>query len=173
MGMQDVMLGGAGSEAEVLKVAQEQEQQGQWGDAAAKILAYQASHPLSTEARAKLAYYLSRSGACREAADIYRTLLAENPGKAQWHYGLGYQFHVQERWREAIESYERALQLAPRYLRVARRLAEAYLAADHPEKALAVLRGGIKAYHELDARQRNERRDDYARLCASAARLPP
>jgi len=158
------------TEAEVLKTAHEREQRGQWRDAAAIILTYQKSHTLSTEARAKLAYYLSRGGTCREATEIYRALSAENPSEAKWHYGLGYQFHVQERWREAIDSYERALQLAPRFLRVARRLGEAYVASEQPEKALEVLRKAIKAYHELGVKQRNERRDDYAKLCASAAR---
>lgn len=169
MSMQQI-VSETGSEAEVLKAAQEQEQRGQWRDAAAILQTYQAVHTLSTDTRAKLAYYLSRAGACREAAEIYRSLLAENPGEAKWHYGLGYQFHVQERWREAIDSYERALQLAPRFLLVARRLAHAYVASDQPEKALGVLRKGITSYHELGAKQRNERRDDYAKLCASAAR---
>jgi tetratricopeptide (TPR) repeat protein/cold shock CspA family protein len=159
-----------GDEVEVLKAAHERAQRGQWRDAAEILLTHQAAHILSTEARAKLAYYLSRGGAFRDAAEIYRALLAENPSEAKWHYGLGYQFHVQERWREAIDSYERALQLAPRYLRVARRLADAYVASGQPEMALSVLQKGIKAYHELRSKQRNERRDDYAKLCASAAR---
>src|SRR5437867_12459661 len=105
MSAHQVVVSETGAEVEVLKAAQEQEQRGQWRDAAAVIQTYQAAaHTLSTDARANLAYYLSRAGACREAAEIYRTLLAENPSEAKWHYGLGYQFHVQERWREAIDS---------------------------------------------------------------------
>lgn len=75
----------------------------------------------------KLAWCYSRNNNYEEAKVECEKLLEKEPDNPKWWYMYGYQFYMQKNWSEAIQYYEKALELDPEYFVVLYRISYAYL----------------------------------------------
>src|SRR6185436_17035464 len=78
------------------------------------------------------------------AQKAFRRVLKVRPTYAEAHYNLAKLLRQQDRLDEALAEYERAHALEPSAIPAQFGLAAAYRLDGRPERALAVLRGGIR-----------------------------
>ena len=79
-------------------------------------------------------------------------------------------YQQKEKWPEAVTSYQKSLDLTPRWPLAALRLGDAYQEVGETEKALEVYRKGIKSCSEVPSNRRDEIKPTYAKLCSKTAR---
>jgi len=111
----------------MLDKATELEKQLDWDGA---LIEYQKAAKLSpTDLKLldKIGWCQSRACLYDDAIDTYKQLAIIEPQKAQWHYAIGYQYYMQEKWLDAIDWFRQALKLYPRYFKVKYRLAYALI----------------------------------------------
>lgn len=85
-----------------------------------------ALEPNSIPGRLRLAQLLFDSGQVDESGQIYRKLAAESPNLATVYCGLGKLQAAQDKWKQAITSYKRALGIFGNYAAAQYALAMAY-----------------------------------------------
>lgn len=158
------------NEGEVLRQAEALASAVQWKKAASLLQQYSQANTLSVEGLHKWAYYCSHAGDYDSAITIYKNLSERQPSEARWFYYLGFQYQRKEQWAEAIAAYEQCLMLAPRWLKAALRLGDAYRVVEQLDKASGVYREGIQNYQDLPLSHRRELASVYAKLCAKMAR---
>lgn len=89
--------------------------------------------------RTKLAdIYLRQSDRTRAIAQL-SALVQENPGNAGAHYFLGVLAMQEQRWADAVSSFQRVLQIRPEFDAARLDLATAHLAAGRSAEVLSVL----------------------------------
>jgi tetratricopeptide (TPR) repeat protein len=169
---QNVITRDMNTEEQILAEAELIAGRGQWGEAASLLKNYEQIKPLSLMALSKLGYYCSQAGDYDNAICIFKRLCEQEPSKAKWFYYLGFQYQQKEKWLEAIASYQKSFDLAPKWPLASLRLGDAYQEVEEFEKALEIYRQGIKSYLELPTNWRNEiTRSTYGRLCSRTVRL--
>lgn len=70
----------------------------------------------------KLAWCASRAELYSDAIAYFEIMSKRKPATAKWFYCIGYQYYMQKDWKNAIESFKKALELYPDYLIVKYRL---------------------------------------------------
>ena len=169
---QSVITRDMNNEEQILAEAEVIAGRGQWREAASLLKNYKQIKPLSLMALSKLGYYCSQAGDYDNAICIYKSLSEQQPSKAKWFYYLGFQYQQKEKWLEAIASYQKSFDLAPKWPLASLRLGDVYQEVEELEKALEIYRQGIKSYLELPTNWRNEiNKSTYGRLCSRTVRL--
>lgn len=133
------------NEGEIVRRAEALANAGQWKEAASVLRQYSQANTLSVEALHKWAYYCSKDGDYDGAIILYEDLSERQPSEARWFYYLGFQYQRKEQSAEAIAAYEQCLILAPRWLKAALRLGDAYRGAEQLDKASGTYRKGIQS----------------------------
>jgi tetratricopeptide (TPR) repeat protein len=159
------------SEDQVLAQAESLADRDQWQEAASLLKNLKQVKLLSVKALGKLAFYCSHAGDYDGAISLYKNLSQQQPSEAKWFYYLGFQYQQKEKWPDAITSYQKSWDLAPRWPLAALRLGDAYQEVGESEKALEVYRKGIKSCLELPSNRRDEIKSTYAKLCSKTARI--
>ena len=132
-----------------LAQAKQAEQQKQWSQAAelyTKVLEVLPDHQSAKE---QLAWCLSRAKEYSQAISVLQDLAQRQPEVAKWPYMIGYQHHEQQRWREAIEWYERALAMNPDYIVVLYRKGYAHSQLKQVGEALRAFERCRTLWHAL------------------------
>ena len=123
------------SEEAVMMKAELLERQDRFGEVESLVRAYLGSNPDSPQALNFLGYtYAERSMNLEEAEKMIRRALTIEPGQGQYIDSLGWVLHKRGQHEEAVRELERAAELEPDPV-IIDHLADAYLAADMPEKA--------------------------------------
>ncbi|QQE10954.1 tetratricopeptide repeat protein [Planctomycetota bacterium] len=91
------------------------------------------------EQHAEKAHRLAEAGQWEQAYDELSIALRHNPHKPEWHYGLGMTLDAMERYEEAIESYERAVNLSPDDTESMMCIAVDYIRIGKPRRAITLL----------------------------------
>ena len=72
--------------------------------------------PLALDFLQKKADLLLQMNRLKDAEEIYRFIIAENPKHSVAFCNLGYSFALQSQWKKAIDLYDKAIHLDPNYL---------------------------------------------------------
>ncbi len=120
-----------------------------------------------------LAFCCSRLKRYAQAIDLYKQLCQLQPDVARWPYGLGYQYYDQQQYVQAIEHFNRALEIDSKYIAVLYRKGYALSTLEGKwGEALTTFEHCRKAYHALlngDAKDRE--RKHYANGCYQQGKL--
>jgi tetratricopeptide (TPR) repeat protein len=87
-----------------------------WSEAADVLASALADDPENIVLLDKRGWYLSRAKRYAEAIAVYEFLASRRPGQAKWPYMVGYQYYDQQRWKQAIAWFDRALALRDQYI---------------------------------------------------------
>jgi tetratricopeptide (TPR) repeat protein/cold shock CspA family protein len=125
----------------------------------------------STEVLERRCFYLSRAARYAEAIELLEGLRKRLPNSARIPYMVGYQFFQQEQYAAAITHYERAVELAPGYLKAQYRLAQAHARSGHKLPAQLAAMRVLRLWRaaEGEAKKRDARM--YARACYLLAKF--
>lgn len=78
-----------------------------------------------------------------EAADAFGRALRLEPRRVEPHYNMGLVYETAGKYSQAVESYEKALELAPDEPTVMENLIRCYIKTDHPREALRLIDGAL------------------------------
>ncbi|HHW89811.1 MAG TPA: tetratricopeptide repeat protein [Clostridiales bacterium] len=81
----------------------------------------------SIELIEKTGWCYSRAADYNKAIYHFNNLAQKQPSSAKWFYMLGFQYYQQQKWDKAIEYFEQALKIYPKYFIVKYRLGYAYI----------------------------------------------
>ena len=126
---------------------------------------------LSPRARGAQAFYLSRAGDFERAIALLRELCQREPTVAQWPFYLGFQFQQQGQWDNSIASYEHALKLAPKWIKIHLSLGQAYEETRQADQALCTYREARRVYKDLSHESRLKAVKSYGAICRQTAKL--
>jgi len=136
-----------------------------WGDAVVHLTAALHDNLEELDAVDKLGFALSRTKQYPEAIRVYGFLRRKEPDEAKWPYMIGYQYYAQERWREAIQYFDRALELNPEYMMVMYRRGYALERLGNHEAAIEALMGYVNCRRNLTEAERRRHRRNYGKVC--------
>src|SRR5690349_21100739 len=85
-----------------------------------------------------------RAGDIRQAEQLYRQVVQQQPGSAAAHYGLGHALGEQGQWQQALAHYREALRLQPGSPEVLNDLGVALAALGQRDEAAARLREAVR-----------------------------
>ncbi len=134
---------------ELLSKAEQAESGERWIQAAelySQVLQESPDHQIAEE---RLGWCLSRAKEYGKAIVIFQGLAERQPQMAKWPYMIGYQYHQQEQWREAIDWYGKALVLNPGYIVVLYRKGYAHFKLKQIGEALQAFERCRKLWHAL------------------------
>jgi len=117
------------------------------------------------------AFYLSRAERYHEAIELLERLRAREPRSARVLYMIGFQYAQREEWNDAIAWLERALELAPDYLKAHYRLAQAHHRAGHQVPAQIAAGKVVQFWHGGDEDLKKREGSKFARACHLLAKL--
>lgn len=159
------------NEDRLLKEADDLAGKSEWRKAALLLGSAGSTNLLSTKARGAQAFYFSRAGDFEKAIILLRDLCQIEPTVAQWPFHLGFQFQQMKLWDNAIASYEHALKLAPKWIKIHLSLGQAYEEIRQPNTALNTYREAQQVYKELSHESRLKAVKSYGSICRQAAKL--
>lgn len=113
----------------------------------------------------KLGWYLSRAKRYDEAIEVYKDLVIRDPNLAKWPYMVGYQYYGQEQWREAIQWFDRALELWDSYLVVLYRKGYAHSALNETDSARQAFQKCLVVWRSLEGEERERGSKCYSDAC--------
>jgi tetratricopeptide (TPR) repeat protein len=151
---------------EQLSQAAAAEVQGLWAEAAKLYGAVLEATPGNQIAKEKLAWCMSRAKEYSQAIALLQDLAEAQPKSAKWPYMVGYQYHEQENWRQAVEWYDRSLRLNPNYVVVLYRKGYAHAKLAHVGDALRCFERCREIWHALPE---GPNKDRDKKNCAKAA----
>jgi tetratricopeptide (TPR) repeat protein len=96
--------------------AEQAEQQNRWVQAAELYCKALEELPDNQQAKEQLGWCLSCAKEYKRAIGVFQELAQSQPHSAKWPYMIGYQYHEQEQWCEAIGWYEKSLKLNHNYI---------------------------------------------------------
>ena len=91
---------------QLLEQAKHAEQEKQWAQAIELYSKVLQESPNNQPAKEQLGWCLSLAKDYKRAIEVFQELARGQPQSAKWPYMIGYQYHEQEQWREAIKWYE-------------------------------------------------------------------
>lgn len=159
------------NEDHLLKEAEDLAGKSEWRKAALLLGSAGSTNLLSTKARGAQAFYFSRAGDFEKAIILLRDLCQIEPTVAQWPYNLGFQFEQNRQWDASIASYENALKLAPKWVKIHLSLGRAYEETRQVDKALSTYREARRVYKELSHESRLKAAKSYGLICKQIANL--
>jgi len=158
-------------EAELLEQTELLMQEEKWQDAINLLSQCQQNDGMSIEGLSTLAYCYSRNKDYKEASQIYEELCDRRPNEAKWFYHLAFQHRALGDLAAVVETYERCLELSPRWIRVYLELGQVYEELNSLDKALKAYREGIQAYKEIMPSRQKDLALIYSKICTKAAKL--
>src|SRR5438105_11679804 len=100
----------------------------------------------------------------------FRKMATDDPDNELGHYRLGQLLLEAEQYPEAVQAFQRTLELSPQFSRVYVLLASCYLKMDQRDQAVATLKQG---YAVADERGDNVPRDEMARMLEQLGEAVP
>jgi len=159
------------NEDRLLKEAEDLAGKSEWRKAALLLGNAGSTTLLSPRARGAQAFYHSRAGDFEKAIALLRDLCQLEPTVAQWPSYLGFQFQQNGQWDDSIASYEHALKLAPKWIKIHLSLGQAHEETRQVDKALCTYREARRVYKELPHESRLKAVKSYGSICRQAAKL--
>jgi len=151
---------------QLLSQAEQAQKQNQWTQAAELYSQALQESPDNQVAKQQLGWCLSRAKEYEKAIAVFQDLIQCQPESAKWPYMVGYQDHEQERWREAVNWYDKSLTLNPDYIVVLYRKGYAHFKLGEVGQALQAFERCRKLWHALPEGQLKEKDK---KNCAKAA----
>jgi tetratricopeptide (TPR) repeat protein len=96
-----------------------------------------------------------RAGDLRQAEQLYRQVVQQQPGSAVAHYGLGHALGEQGQWQPALAHYREALRLQPGSPEVLNDLGVALAALGQRDEAVVRLREAVRVRPDVPPAHRN------------------
>lgn len=159
------------NEDRLLKEADHLAGKNEWRKAALLLGNAGSTNLLSTKARGAQAFYFSRAGDYEKAIILLKDLCQIEPTVAQWPFNLGFQFQQNGQWDASIASYEYALKLAPKWIKIHLSLGRAHEETRQADKALSTYRAARRVYKELPHESRQKAAKSYGLICKQIANL--
>jgi tetratricopeptide (TPR) repeat protein len=129
--------------------AEQAEKQNQWAEAVQLYSQALQESPDNQTAKERLGWCLSRAKEYEKATAIFQELAQHQPEIAKWPYMIGYQYHEQQHWREAIDWYSKSLTLNPDYIVVLYRKGYAHFKLGQVGEALQAFERCRKLWRAL------------------------
>jgi tetratricopeptide (TPR) repeat protein/cold shock CspA family protein len=153
--------------------AQEHINRNEWDQAVDLLEQAEQQEPENPYVLGPLAFCYSRLKRHTQAIGLYEKLCELQPDVARWPYGLGYQYYDQQQYAEAMEYFDRALEIEPSYIVVLYRKGYALSTIKGKEgQALTTFercREAFQALPEGDAKERECKH--YADACYQQGKL--
>jgi len=105
--------------------------------------------PDNQPAKEQLGWCLSLAKEYKRAIEVFQELDQSQPQSAKWPYMIGYQYHEQEQWQEAIKWYEKSLSLNPDYIVVLYRKGYSHFKLKQVREALQAFERCRALWHAL------------------------
>lgn len=121
----------------------------EWSQAADAYEQLLKQDPDNPELLQSCAWCLSRDQQHESAVKLFTRLHELSPRVAKWPYMIGYQYYDQQRWQEAIDWFEKALQLHEKYVVVLYRKGYAHEKLEQVGPALESYARCREAWHAL------------------------
>lgn len=169
--MGEAQLESCTNEDHLLKEADDLAGKNEWRKAALLLGSAGSTNLLSTKARGAQAFYFSRAGDFEKAIVILKDLCQIEPAVAQWPFNLGFQFQQNGQWDASIASYENALKLAPKWIKIHLSLGRAHEETRQVDMALTTYRAARRVYKELPHESRLKAAKPYGLICKQIASL--
>ncbi|MFC1906814.1 tetratricopeptide repeat protein [Chloroflexota bacterium] len=134
-----------------------------WQDAISLLEELYASNSSNVDIASKLGFALSQAREFDRSIEIFLHISSVQPERAVWPYSAGYQLYIQSHWIQAIEWFDKALNLNPDYIKALYRKGYAQLQAGRREEGLQTLQDCIKAWEKSSPEDRQTDRKYHAK----------
>lgn len=138
-------------------------QECRWQDAILKLEELYTADPSNVDIAGKLGFALSQAQEFDRAIEIFKHVSSIQPERAVWPYSVGYQLYVQSHWVQAIEWFDKALNMNPEYIKALYRKGYAQLQLGKREDALQTLHRCIKVWEQSSQDEQKTNRKYYAK----------
>ena len=169
--MEEESIARQNGEAELLEQAKLLVQAEKWRDAVTILGQHRQNDHLSIEGMSILAYCYSRNKDYEEASQVYQELCKIAPNEGKWFYYLAFQYRATANFEAAMGTYEKCLELSPRWIKAYLELGQVCEELNSLDKALKAYRDGIQAYKEMMPCRQKELATIYSKICTETARL--
>lgn len=134
-----------------------------WQDAIIAFRPVLEAGPSNIEVEGKLAFALSQARQYDAAAEVLKRLCLKQPQLAKWPYMVGYQFYIQQSWKEALAWFTKALTLKPDYIVALYRTGYAHLQSDQHDEGIKALQSCIEGWRRLPSDLQQIERKTYGK----------
>lgn len=138
-------------------------QESRWQDAIPRLRELYAEDPSNIDIAGKLGFALSQAREFDRAIGIFRHISSIEPKHAVWPYMVGYQLYIQSHWSQAIEWFDKSLNLNPDYIKALYRKGYAQLQHGNRDDALQTLHHCTKVWAQSSQEEQQANRKNYTK----------
>lgn len=148
-----------------LKKGEQYMSENNWTDAASAFKQAAELDPNNILIQGKLGFCYSRNGQHDLSIRIFSELSQREPYIAKWPYMVGYQYYDKKDWKNAIQSFDKALSLNSDYIKVLYRNGYARIQMDDLDGAESMLLRCIDSWCKLDGEKKIVEIKHYSDAC--------
>ena len=138
-------------------------QECRWQDTITLLEESYAADQSNVDVASKLGFAFSQNREFDRAIEVFKHLSSIQSERAVWPYSVGYQLYIQSYWVQAIEWFDKALNLNPDYIKALYRKGYAQLQSGKREEGLQTLQQCIKAWEQSSQKDQKTDRKYYAK----------
>jgi ''Cold-shock'' DNA-binding domain./Tetratricopeptide repeat. len=148
-----------------LKKGEQYMSENNWTDAASAFKQAAELDPNNISIQGKLGFCYSRNGQHDLSIIIFSELSQREPYIAKWPYMIGYQYYDKKDWKNAIQSFDKALSLNGDYIKALYRNGYARIQMDDLDGAEGMLLRCISSWRKLNDEKKVAEKNHYSDAC--------